>query len=567
MITGTTFWQHLSEATTLPVPQHHYLTGDPQQLLRWSSSLSSLSISVQVEQIETVLIELATAGTDDLRRVQLMAIVMTASDRLIAAMHTAPVFDLSTTDGTNDVQEAQSALIAHIKSIHYLSILVYNHIISRQRLQLRARQYRPANTGLRRWFTPATRSSVLLATAIYQSLLIYQKLIYEKDVWYELPPDSLWASLNGLYDTAHRYGLSHLDLRAHVTTRHAPTIHALYAQICLYHLLHAHLMHPSSVASLQRLLPTLAQHVDAAVQPKSATRIFVALHSDLPPQYLSARSSINPYDDDQVCLFFELSPLFKHLTDSITEWQHRDQARDAASVQSGLLSQVRSIINHHYLERPNTIPSKSSPKQSAVLIVGFHAIHYHVAGARNLSSLLALAEPNIQIQPQYKRISERLMTAQTFEVHTFDSTDARASYRAIQMQDELPRPAPFYLFSLVLLCRPNAAPSLTWSIGVVRAINIDCACAEVEWQILAHHLTACGLSLQDKESRNPSVVPALLLSKDEQLQTGASLIVPAYHFRSHDRVTIYLGAQQQVLRLGRCLLQTETFHQFSFSTL
>ena len=60
-------------------------------------------------------------------------------------------------------------------------------------------------------------------------------------------------------------------------------------------------------------MPEWAAHIDATLEPQTKTCVFIDLNNDSPPQYLTATTSINPYNDGQDCLFIELEPLAVYL--------------------------------------------------------------------------------------------------------------------------------------------------------------------------------------------------------------------------------------------------------------
>jgi hypothetical protein len=121
--------------------------------------------------------------------------------------------------------------------------------------------------------------------------------------------------------------------------------------------------------------------------------------------------------------------------------------------------------------------------------------------------------------------------------------------------------------SLFLLSTPqsNAAESL--SLGMVRWLTINDSYVEVDGQILGHAPMACALRLDNRDNRSQSFIPALLLAKDDGLQTVSSLVVPSYHFKIEDKVIIRLNDKQHSLRLQRSLLTTEAFTQYEVSRL
>ena len=121
--------------------------------------------------------------------------------------------------------------------------------------------------------------------------------------------------------------------------------------------------------------------------------------------------------------------------------------------------------------------------------------------------------------------------------------------------------------SLFLLCRSENPASTAWSIGVVRWLNLDPEKPEVDWQVLGHQLIACGIRLQDRDSRSRHFVPAFVVGDDEQLQTPSSLIMPTSHFHVGDRVMMRINTKQKTLRLVRRLMMTDEFSQYEVAQL
>ena len=96
-------------------------------------------------------------------------------------------------------------------------------------------------------------------------------------------------------------------------------------------------------------------------------------------------------------------------------------------------------------------------------------------------------------------------------------------------------------------------------------MHLDTQHKEVEWQLLGHQLVACGLRLEGEGKRSRHFVPALLLGKDERLQTISSLIIPSSYFQTNDRVVMRIDHKQTHLRLGRRLILTDEFSQYEIA--
>jgi hypothetical protein len=634
MITLSTFQEYLSSKAPLPQPLGRYIDGQEQQLFKWAGLLPLQTEAEQADQIEKVLTELMVAHVNDKLRLKLISVVMTASERLIATLRKRYIYESGT------FTDSQLNDIAQVKSLYYLSILVYDGIVCRESPLLDyQRQYEPSTGHWKRYFTFIKPPPSTLAVAIYQSLLIYQKLLNEKAICYQKSPPLLWSTLNQLYYLACQRHIAHTDLSSVVVARHANNIHRLYCQICLHHLLNVYAMQRSSILLAQRLLTVWADHMVATIEPQTDTRVFIDLHSANSPAYLTAHSTINPYDERHECLFIELVPLVTYL-------KIRGQVLtgdDNEAVVCCLMTKVWMALTYRYIQPPLTMPTKYSTQQRATVITDFNDIHYHVAGSQSLLSLIAIKELSLEQHPRYDTVPKTDAPSKVLEVETFDNKDAFSHFRTLRLLPTKPdsdgltlatkgkpslqsiapptnlktdadqqmaavasadnrgptAPPLLRTMGLFLLCRPetginrNSTSTPSWSIGIVRWLTIDTQktdyqvlydqgldnqnldsqstdkqTSEVEWQVLGHELIACALRLDDRSTtRSQHFVPALLVGADEQLQTASSIILPAYHFQSNDRVVMRLGNKQQPLRLQRSLLSTEGFSQYEIVSI
>ncbi|WP_198552013.1 hypothetical protein [Psychrobacter sp. Sarcosine-3u-12] len=600
MITLSVFQQQLASIAALPAASGKSTDGQEQHLRNWVALMPSQTEAQQTEQLEKVLMELRVADVDDQQRFTLITIVLEAADRLIAALRQYYIYEAGA------LSDAQLAHVAQVKSLYYLIVLTYDGVIRRE-IALLDQQKPPASSGWQRHFTGEKSSPVRLAIAIYQTLLMYQKLLIEDALCYQKAPSYVWAAINRLYYLAHQRHAATLDLSGHVVTNRADTIHRLYCQICLHSLLNVRGMRRPNMLLVQRLLPEWAEPIVATIEPQTETRVFVNLHSDSPPTYLTAHSDINPYENQYDCLFIELAPVVAYL-------KARRQAlmnEGSEGVECCLLDRMAMALTYRYIQPQLTVPTKYSPKQNATMVTGFNDIHYHASHAQGLISLIGTKElPDAQ-RPRYDTVPKKQTTNGLLSVETFDSKDALSHFRTLRLiinpedisavtEDKVVTPStatittmskvgsqassmvavmdsnttnadihpgdtappPLQMMSLFLLCRSETKTAADWSMGVVRWLNLNTRNPEVEWQVLGHKLISCGLRLEDRDSRSQHFVPAFMIAGDEQLQTTCSLVVPTSHFQTSDRVIMRLNNKQKSLRLLNPLLVTDEFSQY-----
>ena len=600
MITLSVFQQHLASIAPLPTASGKSTDGQEQHLRNWVAMMPSQTEAQQAKQLEKVLTELRVADVDDQQRFTLITIVLDAADRLIAALRQYYIYEAGA------LSDAQLAYVAQVKSLYYLIVLTYDGVIRREIILL-DQQKPSAISGWQRHFTSEKSSLMTLATAIYQTLLTYQKLLIEDALCYQKPPSYVWAAINRLYYLAHQRHAANLDLSGYVVTNRADTIHRLYCQICLHSLLNVCSMRRPNMLLVQRLLPEWAEAIVATIEPQTETRVFVNLHSDSPPTYLTAHSDINPYENQYDCLFIELAPVVAYLK---ARWQTL-MNEGSEGIECCLLDKMVMALTYRYIQPQLTVPTKYSPKQNATMVIGFNDIHYRASHEQGLISLIGTKELKDAQRPHYDTVPKKQITNGLLTVETFDSKDALSHFRTLRLiinpedspvvtEDKVvtssatmtttmskasseasstiavmdsntanfdihpsdTAPLPLQMMSLFLLCRSETKTKADWSMGVVRWLNLDTRNPEAEWQVLGHKLISCGLRVEDRESRSQHFVPAFIIAGDDQLQTTCSLIVPTSHFQTSDRVIMRLNNKQKSLRLLNSLLVTDEFSQY-----
>lgn len=454
-----------------------YLDKQPQQLLEWAANLSKQTEAHQAFKLEQMLTKLATADVEDQQRLSLMTVVSTALDRLVPSLHSHYLYEPDTLEG-NSLNYAMQ-----VKSLYYLSLLVYDPIIRNQ--QLLTQRSLLSTSGWKRYFGSTKQPPLLLAAAIYQTLMYYQKLLFEKGVCYQKSPEHLWSALNQLYYLACQQDIAHINLNIQVATPQADSIHDLYVQMCLYSLLNIRAMHRPNIVLMQRLLPVWRQQISTTLKPQTQMPVFVDLHGDSPPQYLSAQTTINPFDDTHDCLFIELAPLARYLAQ---RKQYLDYNRHETS-EYHLINQALTLINYRYLQRPNlavisnetqsgeTVSEASSsednnnqtnsvesrsiadnssgenslkkstnqqhkwhaknfPQIEGEVITKFANIHYHVTGNISLTELISASSLPTEHQPRYDTQPTLDSKIVPLKVTTPDSKDSASEFRTLRIKAE-----------------------------------------------------------------------------------------------------------------------------------
>ena len=585
MITLSMLQEHLDSTEPLPPLSNRSVNGQERYLLKMLATLPALSQEQQTEHLESLLTVLRESNMDEQQRLKLMATVIDASDRLIAAFRQHYIYE------TGALSQDQMSYIAQMQSLHYLIIMVYDKVIRRETQLSEASLNQSSGKGWQRFFGAETKPDSTLAIAIYQSLLRYQKLLAEEALCYRKPSDYLWSKVNQLYYLAHQRKVADIDLSIHTVTNQTNSIHQLYCQICLHHLLNLRAMRRPNILLVQRLLPEWAKHMVATMEPATETKVFVDLHSSNPPSYLTVNSHINPYEDHHDCLFIELTPIVEYF-----ESRKKAFIEEGGTAEYSLLNAISMTISYRYLQPPPTLPTKYTSKQQAKLITNFNDIHYQVGHSKIFANLIAIKNLREEDRPLYDTFDSERSRSSVINIEIFDDYESSSAYRKLHLLPKngkpnekvadknifnkerlivekhdsdlsLTAPQPLHIMSLILVYGSENTEQPDWSIGVVRWFNVDTKNPEVEWQILGHKIVACGLRLEGSKTRSHHFVPVFILGKDEQLQTTGTLIVPPFYFQADDRVVMRIGNKQTTLRLGRRLMMTDKFSQYEVAQL
>lgn len=606
MITLSTFQEYLSSKKSTPQSQTSSMgqsaDGQEQYLLKLLATLPSQTPEAQAEQLEKILTLLRIINIKELQRLKLIAQVIDASDQLIATLRQHYIYEIGA------LNDAQLADVAQIKSLYYLVIMAYDSVIYRQQRLLQNKRKHPTNKVWKNYFKRSQDASVLLATAIYQTLQMYQRLLGEEVICYQKPSPYLWRKINQLYVLAHQQHVLTVNTIASTGSSRTSNIHQLYGQICLHSLLNMRAMPRQTVLLIQRLLPEWSKYLVATIEPTTETRVFVDLYSDKPPMYLTVNSDINPYEDQHYCLFIELEPL-------ITVFEARVQAliaEGSAGVECYLLNKLSMTLRYRYLQPPLALATKYPIKKEAVLITGFNNIHYRVSGSQSFANLIAVNDLPEAQHPRYgtegrkrggnetaineilghhdkitlcRRLQLISKTDSTSAIHKTatptkaslstpdDTVTGVALSKALPNQENLEQsinahqptttaPLPVSTMNLFLVCRSEKSTPPDWSMGVVRWLDVDDDNPEIEWQVLGHSVVACGARLEGATTSNQHFVPAFILGGDAHIQTTATLIVPTAHFQTQDRVIMRINNKQISLRLEKKVLFTDEFCQY-----
>lgn len=601
MISQFTFIEYLTVTSELQQLNFSHIGPLGANVEQWTVSLAAKSEDEQIVQLEKTLSELILIDIPDPLRLKLMQPVFVAVERLVAQQHKRYQPEASA------VSAEHLAAAEQVKSLYCMCILVFNGVIERLRLA-RTTQATTENTSWSRLrFLPTTKPSADgLALAIYWSLLCYQKLLLEFAIAYQRLPPMFWQQLNRLYLLAVTEDIVRVDISRHPIARTAINIHQIYSQICLFSLPNLSSYRRQDIIGIHRLLPKWTRYLKMNLVPQSKTRLFVNLQGDRGPEYLTPHTTINPYDEQQTCLFIELVPLLEFLENP---GQLNVATKDMDTYEKRLITKTLDTLKQQYLKPQRRAAPRINVNQNAILLTEFNRIHYHIAGNHSLGHLINQKDVANKYLPKYTtrpnqstkdmaikaQLLDQSLTGYRFRTnHDVDKIIDESLAEAVDKEDPIRQPLSLAsdpqswliasrfetkkdlkteeisiptlrVASLFAIQHESEQNKKNWKLGIVRWIEAVENGLEVGAQLLGVSITACGVRLDSNDGRSQDFVAALLIAGSDNLNTKASIMLPRYHFKEGDRIILRIYDKQTQLTLQKNILHSDDLDQYEIA--
>lgn len=563
MITLEKFKQLLDTPPTLKAIAISYIGRNADDIGQWVVNLSIKSTDEQCFQVEKVLGELLIADIEDDRRLLIMQQLQNVINRLVSQLHSEYLPELPSKNAT------QKNWIDSVNSLYYLSILVYQGILRRSRQQA---SHTPAQNNwtarIAAKLAAPSKSSQIGLIAMYHIVGLYLKLLMEQATAYQNPPILFWQQLNELFFVALQEDSANTRIHRQYATTQADTIQDFYCQACLYHLLRPTSYRRQDINGIHKMLSTWARHVELTNLPDIDVKTFINLHEKTPPEYLTPHTKINPYKEDSLCLFIVLT----HLKHTLTDIQNNTFNTQEASVYERRLAKM-ALYNLNNLSYQQREEPRAPSTEAATLIVGFHRIHYQLAGRITFGRLIQRDQLERHYQPTSNHTQNRDDLRLSFTVQIKDKSTS--GYRIASEKQSNEAATNFLtaalkihgLFILKSESDKNTETTNHWQLGSFRWIRHESEHIEAGCRLSGFAITACGVRLTNNDGRSQDFVPALLVAGNDILKTQATLILPRYHFRENDKIVLRIGNKQTTLRLKNNLLSMDDIEQYHIAKL
>ncbi len=538
---------------------------------QWKVNLSMSSSEQQYTEIELVLGELLIAEIADEKRMKIMLEMQSIVQRLVSDLHSEYIHEPS------GLSAKQFAVVDKVKSIYYLCALIYDGVSNRQ-IELKQHSYqKPKKLSFRSLLSSGQSQNDLIQQSIYHLMQYYLYLLMEDALIFEKASDSIWQQLNYLYLYAIQENIANAKIRSKHHAHNADTIHEYYLQACVYNLLRPASYRRQDILSLHKVLGDWAKKITLESDVNSDSKIFIDLNSSSPPEYLTPYSKVNPYDENNVCLFIHIDALLDFLEE--IQNPNTPDYRPSFEVRLAKLAEY-TLKQQQFRLRAET---RHPTREEAMAVIGLHRIHYHLSGKQPFGQLINKSQLPVSYHPKlrvsldmtdYEQTTPIVILDKSTSGYRFNSSD-RSAFDA---KDDGRTPAIAHAYthqcgallkvlSLFAIMPNPIEPNSTWQLGMIRWIDHQDNCIQAGSRLIGYSITACGVRLDSKDDRSHDFVPALLVAGNETLETRTNLILPHYHFKVDDKVVLRIGNKETKLRLLANLQNTDDMQQYEIVRL
>lgn len=546
-----------------------------ERLNTWLDTLPHLDKQSQFQQAKIVISEMIVAPIDDELRYRVLNKLFFVVERLVAKLH------IDYINSPQSPSHAQRTSIDEVRALYYLMILAYQGVAFRNHALISDEPTDSTapkkNAWLKRMFgrlpSNVVRNGIsidlvgtpkrLFILSVYRIMNLQHKLLMEFALTYQRTPNALWGIINRWYLKAVMHGVERMDVHK-ISGMISSSIHQQYVQSCLASFTNLFAYRRPDILKVFRVLPQWEPYVKATYTPEHHLRIFINLQGSTPPELITPYASINPYGNDQVCLFFDTTQLFHHLK-RLQAGEHI-QLDDNSLFESRLASIVLPIFERKFDSHLSNMDVTAN--NAAEMLTGFSSIFSGLSEGKSFAQII---RQNELASPYHTKIANRYVSDMPEKVKVLTKSDSTVHFIFGELEDldasDVPTWSRPYLpvFSLFALRSRQSTNKHPWRLGIVHWAEPKHTQVAVDGKFLGRVLSVCGVRLVNDDMRGQDFVPALLVSGDGLGR--ATLVMPRYHFKAGDAVIMRVDDKQTTLRLGQSLLSTDDIEQYQIIRL
>lgn len=559
--------------TTVPLKplEFRHIGSRGEQIQSWLSMLNRLPRNEQINQTKTTLTELIVSDISDESRLTILDTVNLFLERLVLQLQNDYLRN------PQNSRSEQDSCINEVRSLYYLQILCHQGIAIRNYQELTPEPVQPTQNTSGGWLkgltnkfksptpapvappptiAPTTPQKRLMTLAIYRIMSTYFKLIHEFALTYQKVPAVFWGQMNAWYFKSATQGIDKLDINKLDHTIPNNSIHQQYTQSCLASFANLFAYRQTDIISIFKLIPTWIPYIQTTFTAHSHFKVFVNLQASTPPEFITPYATVNPYSNEQVCLFIDVKDLFNYL-------------KELESAEGPFESRIAKIIMlafGRYLDS-NTGNTRIN-EHLADMMTGFFPIFDKLSNGKNFASLIhqsALPEAH------HPRITNRTMLGAKEVAKVMTKNDTNVQFMFGNIDGTKPvdiRHLNISVFGLFALKAHQTTDKHPWKLGVIQWAELTDTQIAIDGKFFGKILSVCGIRLRASagDARPQDFIQGILVAGDGVNQ-HTSLVMPRYHFKEGDTVVLRVDTKESTMRLEKSLLVADDFEQYEIVRL
>lgn len=592
MITDQILQEYLQQNQTPNlVPMNLNLIGNHgENIPAWSVKFNQLTTEEMYQELKYILNQLMLAQMNEEQRLNLMYQVGKVGQVLISKLHTSYVTE------TGFLNVEQQHALDRVIAIYYLSIMVYHSVWQRLASEIKTQ---PESSGGLGWFRrlgkaePTTTPTDIVKRCVFSMMVLLKQALLEKQLGYRQSTHVIWHYINACYRFAQTYQWQYysFDLNGILNYPGKMQIAEIYQQCILADIIKPANYRRHTLLNLQEGLVEWAKYMPILAQPTQKPYIFVNLEGDDGAKLLTSDIKFNPFATTSQCVFVDLHPLIDKLAQMIANPAPNPndvgKTRLAKLVLPNLQQQLRPPLAYQDID------------ERCEVVVGFHAVHYILAGKASLENLIHSHLLEERFRPLPHALS---MEHPTTGILLGKVAQYRKLYwQHVQTQEELSSVQrrsggqsvihQFRANSLVALHAHNEQGIPMWQLGKINSLKqqrlkstvisandyLDVSqdipkevilSAEMEVVMLGNGIVPCGVRIVNPDSRLPRFMPALIIPKSALLERPhTSLMMARFGYRVEDKLIIRIDSKEVTVQLTELLMMNDDIEEYAFVRL
>lgn len=366
-----------------------FVTAHGTLLPEWTIRFNQLNEESMYQELRFIIQELMVMQIDEAQRLNLMYEVTKVGQVLISKLH------ILYWNQAGLLNSEQQNALDRVLSIYYSMTIFYYSVW--QRLSSKIDSIEPSGSSLSilKNFgkSNTTTPQDIIKRCIFSMMVLLKQSLLEKQIGYRQDTQVIWQYLNACYNFVQNYGWQSysFDLNTLLNYNGKLSIEQTYRQCLLADLIQPYAYRRHDLLKLHTGLIEWADYLEVTSDPATKPFLYIDLQGSTGPKLLSTEDPYNPFSANSTALFINLQPILIKLTQLIGQANKPTSKQGQIRLANLVYPNLESI-----LQVPTPYVDIHEPCQ---IVVGFHHIHFILAGKTSLDNLIHSHQLPERIRP------------------------------------------------------------------------------------------------------------------------------------------------------------------------